>query len=34
MYKMEEPDENDIKNNAYLLSTTISVGDKSFIDSR
>ena len=34
MYKMELPDEDDIKNNAFLLSTTMSVGDKSFIDSR
>lgn len=31
---MDLPDEEDLKNNPNLLSTTISVGDKSFIDYR
>lgn len=31
---MDLPDEEDIKNNPCLLSTTVAVGDKSFIDYR
>lgn len=31
---MDLPDEDDLKNNAFLLSTSASVGNKSFVDSR
>ena len=31
---MDLPDEDNLKNNAFLLSTSLSVGNKSFVDSR